>query len=320
MKLTKDKFRGSWAGLPVAWTSRNEFDEQVYRGDVSRCCRLGVPGVYTGGTTGEFYAMEFDEFQRVAKATVEEAHRQGTPAMIGVSSTYTLGAVRRAAYAAEIGADAIQVAVPFWMEIPDSQVLGFFREVSAAADHRPLSIYETRRTKKALTIEQHRAIKSELPNYLMVKSNEGTVGTTEDGCGALAKMGVNVFGSEGALWVKLGPHGLTGCCSSFVYYVPDIVLPLDKHLAAGDWKQLAAGAEKLQRLLDFVLQAFAPHGYMDSAIDRLGGVAGGVLRTSLYCRGPYPHATEADVKILREWYRENLPEIFAGIKTKQALP
>src|SRR5690242_11179447 len=43
MKLTKEMFRGSWAGLPVAWTPRNEFDEQVYRGDVSRCCGLGVP-------------------------------------------------------------------------------------------------------------------------------------------------------------------------------------------------------------------------------------------------------------------------------------
>jgi hypothetical protein len=49
-------------------------------------------------------------------------------------------------------------------------------------------------------------------------------------------------------------------------------------------------------------------------------VSGGVLRTSLYCRGPYPHATEEDVKALREWYRENLPEVFAGIKARQALP
>src|SRR5690606_25351663 len=122
----------------------NRFDEATYRGDVTRCCEIGVPGVYTGGTTGEFYAMEFDEFKQVARATVEQARAAGKPAMIGVSSTYTLGAARRAAYAAEIGAQAVQVALPFWMEVLDAQVLGFFREVSAAAGHLPLSIYETR--------------------------------------------------------------------------------------------------------------------------------------------------------------------------------
>jgi dihydrodipicolinate synthase/N-acetylneuraminate lyase len=319
-KLTKETFRGSWAGLPVAWSAKNEFDEQVYRGDVARCCRLGVPGVYTGGTTGEFYAMEFDEFQRVVRATVETAHEHNKPAMIGVSSTYTLGACRRAAFAAEVGADAVQVALPFWMETPDSEVQGFFREVSAAAGHIPFSIYETRRTKKALTIEQHRAVKSEMPNYLMVKSNSETVGTTVEGCTALAGMGVNVFGDEGSLWPKLGPHGLTGCCSSFVYYAPDIVLPLDKHLAAKDWDKLAVGAEKLQRLLDFVVKTFVMRGCWDSAMDRLGGISGGVLRTSLYCRGPYPHATKEDVATLREWFRTNLPEVHAGIEAKLALP
>jgi dihydrodipicolinate synthase/N-acetylneuraminate lyase len=100
--LTFDDFRGSWAGLPVNWTPQNDFDEETYRGDVMRCCEIGVPGVYTGGITGEFYTMEFDEFKRVTRATVEQAHAAGKPAMIGVSSTYTLGAARRAAYAAEV--------------------------------------------------------------------------------------------------------------------------------------------------------------------------------------------------------------------------
>ena len=320
MKLTNENFHGSWAGLPVAWTYNNLFDEQTYRGDVARCCRLGVPGIYTGGTTGEFYAMEFDEFQRIARATVEEAHAGGKPAMIGVSSTYTLGAARRAAYAAEIGADAVQVALPFWMEVPDASVLEFFREVSVAAGHLPLSIYETLRTKKALNLEQHRVIKAELPNYLMVKSNADTIGTTEEGCAALTKLGINVFVGEGSLWVKLGPLGVAGCCSSFVYYVPDIVLDINHYLDNKNWKQLAECAEKLDKLLNFVIEKFSSRGYLDSAIDRLGGIAGGVLRTSLYCRGPYPHANEADVHSLKEWYRQKLPEVMAGIEANKALP
>ncbi|MBN2290854.1 MAG: dihydrodipicolinate synthase family protein, partial [Pirellulales bacterium] len=153
--LTRETFIGPWAGLPVAWTDDDRFDEATYRTDVVRCCRAGVPGVYTGGTTGEFYAMEFDEFQAVARATVEECHAHGKPAMIGCSSTYTLGAVRRAAYAAELGADAVQVALPFWMEIDDRDVVPFFKQVADASGGLPLSVYDTARAKKTPSIEQH---------------------------------------------------------------------------------------------------------------------------------------------------------------------
>ena len=163
--LTRETFTGPWAGLPVAWTNDDRFDEATYRADVARCCEAGVPGVYTGGTTGEFYAMEFDEFKAVTRATVEECHARGKPAMIGCTSTYNLGAARRAAYAAEVGADAIQVALPFWMEIGDAQIVPFFKEVVDASGGLPLSIYETMRAKKAFTLDQHRAIKDAVPSY-----------------------------------------------------------------------------------------------------------------------------------------------------------
>jgi ATP-dependent exoDNAse (exonuclease V) beta subunit len=149
--LNRETFTGPWAGVPVAWTDDDRFDETTYRTDVARCCEAGVPGVYTAGTTGEFYAMEFDEWKAVTLATVKECQAHDTPAMIGCTSTYTLGVERRAAYAAEVGADAIQVALPFWMEIGDEQIVPFFKSVAAASGGLPLSIYETMRTKKVLT-------------------------------------------------------------------------------------------------------------------------------------------------------------------------
>ena len=319
IKLTNENFRGSWAGVPVAWTADQQFDEETYRGDVASCCRIDAPGIYTAGTTGEFYAMEFDEFKRVTRATIEAANAAGKPVMIGVTSTYTLGAARRAAFAAEAGASAVQVALPYWMETPDSEVTGFFREVSAAAGNLPLSIYETKRTKKALTLLQHQTVKVALPNYLMVKANSGTIGTTPEGCEALTALGVNVFGDEGSLWPTLGPRGMVGCCSSFVYYAPEVILPLNAALAARDWAAVQRHSASAKKLLDFVVEKFVVgKQYWDSAADRLGGVSSGVLRTSLACRGPYPHATPDDVATLRAWFRENLPEVYRGMLARTA--
>jgi dihydrodipicolinate synthase/N-acetylneuraminate lyase len=198
MKLTRKNMIGPWAGLPIAWKDNDTFDEKAYRRNVARACAAGVPGVYTGGTTGEFYALEFEEFQQVTKATIKECKQAGTPVMIGCTSTFTLGVIRRARFARDQGADAIQVALPFWMEVPDRDVVPFFKAVSAAVPGLPISVYETMRTKKAISVELHRAIHKEVPAVIMVKSNANTIGRTKQGCAALSKL-YNVFVSEDAI-------------------------------------------------------------------------------------------------------------------------
>ena len=306
--LTRENFTGPWAGLPVAWTENDKFDEQVYRECVRRCCQAQMPGVYTGGTTGEFYAMEFDEFQAVARATAEECKAQGTPFMIGCSSTYTLGVARRAAFAAELGADAIQVVLPYWMEIADEQVVPFFIKVAAAADGLALSIYETTRAKKTLTLDQHRAIKDAVPNYLMVKSNAPTVGATPEGCQALSEF-VNVFVGEEA-WAQLGPKGAKGCCSSIIYWNPRVILELWRQVEQRNWLAVEQACRKLENLFEFWDERFAGRGFLDSAADRLGGVASGFFsRSLLRSRGPYPSAREEDVQTLRLGYEKHFPEM-----------
>jgi 4-hydroxy-tetrahydrodipicolinate synthase len=291
----------------VAWTADNEFDEATYREDVANCCRAGVPGMYTGGTTGEFYAMELDEFRAVTRATIEESRAYGIPTMIGCSSTYTLGVIRRATIAAEMGADAIQLALPYWMEVGEREIVPFFEEVAAAADGMALSIYETTRAKRTLTLEQHRAIKEAVPTYLMVKANAGTLGATPEGCEALSEL-VNVFVGE-HLWKDLGPRGARGCCSSVVYWNPRVVLDFWSKVEQGDWEAVGQIHRRSAALFEFLDKTFDAKGLTDSSYDRLGGLATGFLKTSLRHRGPYPSATVEDVETLRRWYQEHFPEM-----------
>jgi len=307
-ELTKENFRGPWTGLPVAWDDSLRFDEKTYREDVASCCKARVPGVYTGGTTGEFYAMEFDEFKAVTKAAVETCREHGTPVMIGCSSTYTLGVVRRAHYAAELGAQAIQVALPFWMEVPDDRVAPFYAEVGAAVPGLALSVYETRRTKKALTLEQHRQIKQAAPHYLMVKANDGTVGDTADGCRELSKI-TNVFVGEDR-WAELAPLGASGGCSSLTYWFPRFVLETWSQVEARNWDEAKRRCAVLHAVFSQLGVFFAGRGFTDSAYDRLGGALTGFLKGGLRCRGPYPSATPDDVAKLRAWCEQNHPELF----------
>ncbi|MFV2067318.1 MAG: dihydrodipicolinate synthase family protein [Pirellulales bacterium] len=313
MPLTRDTFTGPWAGLPVAWTTDDQFDEPAYRDDVARCCQSGVPGVYTGGTTGEFYAMEFDEFRNVARATIDECHAHGRPAMIGCTSTYTRGAVRRATLAAELGADAIQVALPYWMEIGEPEIVPFFKAIADAAGGLPLSIYDVARSKHTLSLDEHWAIREAVPSYAMVKATAGTVGATPSGCEALSEK-INVF-VGGPRWAELAPRGARGGCSSMVYWNPRLVMSLWSSVESDQWATVNRLCALIAALHAFLRATFGPKGFTDTAFDRLGGVACGFLTTRLRNRGPYPSATISDVQVLREWCREHFPEILCSDDT-----
>jgi len=306
MKLTRQNMTGPWAGLPIAWKDDDTFDEKTYRGDVARCCAAGVPGVYTGGTTGEFYALDYSEFQQVTKATVRECKRGRTPVMIGCTSTFTLGVIRRARFAHEQGADAIQVALPFWMEVPDREVVPFYKAISDAVPGLPISIYETLRAKKAISLDLHRAIHKEVPAVIMVKSNENTLGHSKKGCAELSKL-CNVFVGENVT-AELGPSGAIGSCSSLVYQNPRIILYMFDLLNKKQWKELEVWADKLTRLILVGLKPCFDAGGVDSAIDRLLGLSAGFLKTSLRSRGPYPSCTPKMLKQFQQWLKHNMPE------------
>jgi len=305
--LTSEEMTGVWAGLPVAWDSNLQFDEDIYRADVEHTCKSGVSGVYTAGTTGEFYAMEFDEWQAITKATVEVCKKNGTPVMIGVTSTYTLGAVRRAAYAAEVGADAIQVALPFWMELDDRHVVPFFKTISDAAPELALTIYETMRAKKSLTADQHRAIKGVAGSYLAVKSNALTIGCTPNGCQELSEF-VNVWVGEKE-WSHLGPYGATGCASALVYMNPRVILQMLAMLRQRRWDELKPWTDLVNKLINQGLAPFVEKGFTDTAFDHMMGVATGFLSMNVRSRGTYTSATDEDVQQLRAWMKINTPQL-----------
>ena len=305
--LTRKEMIGPWAGMPVAWDENLMFDESVYRADVARVCRAGVPGVYTAGTTGEFYAMEFDEWKAVTRATVEECRKHGTPVMIGVTSTYTMGAQRRAAYAAEMGADAIQLAVPFWMEVDDREIVKFYQDVVSVCPDIAMTIYDILRSKKHLTADMHRAISEETGTYMAVKSGSGTVGCNPEGCARLSEF-VNVWVGEG-FWAELGPAGAIGAASALVYMNPRVILDMFGLLQQKNWDELAKWHQSIDRLHTEGLAPFTARGFTDTAYDHLLGRVAGFLKLHPRSRGPYLSATEEDVEELHTWMERNVPEL-----------
>ncbi|MGD0129393.1 MAG: dihydrodipicolinate synthase family protein [Terriglobia bacterium] len=310
--LTSATLEGMWAGLPVPWTIQDEIDEAALRENVRRCCRVGVHGVYTHGTTGEFYAQTPEEWSRVVTATIEEARPFGTPVQIGCTSLWTREAIRRAATAQRAGASAIQLAFPFWLALTDDQAVRFLREVTDSIPGVPLVIYNTQRSKKPLTAELlKRIIDADIP----VIGCKGA--QSRDDLKTLGQVApqIRFFVREADLadWWECGARG---SYSSLVYACPQLML---RYYAA--CKQGDPEAREIQKSLkrmdaEFTLPR-ANRGLYDTAFDRTFATATGFLTGSLLIsRAPYDSATEKDAQEFRGWCAKSWPEFMTAPRNR----
>ncbi|WP_251342621.1 dihydrodipicolinate synthase family protein [Haloplanus halophilus] len=72
----------------------------------------GADGVVPCGTTGEFASLTLDEYETVVSASVEAA--DGAPVLPGAASSSVAGTLERIDVAADCGADAVLVVLPYF--------------------------------------------------------------------------------------------------------------------------------------------------------------------------------------------------------------
>jgi len=309
MPLTSETLRGMWAGLPVPWDSKDELDEDALRENLRRVCQVGVHGVYTHGTTGEFYAQSEDEWKRVVDATVEAGKRWGIPSQIGCTALWTAEVIRRVAYSQKEGADGVQIAFPFWLELTDAQAVRFLKEVSSAVTGIPIIIYNTERSKKPLTVDLlKRLVDANIP----VIGCKGVRSAEE--LQALREVAPHIVFFVGEYHLAdYWKYGARGVFSSFIYACPRFMLRYFRLCEEGRPEAQLIGSGLERFISEFVVPRYK-NGMYDTAFDRMFAVMTGFLTGSLLLsRPPYDAATQKDVGECRDWFSRNLPEFLIEV-------
>lgn len=307
--LTADELRGMWAGLPVSWTVQDTFDEGRFRDNLRRCCRAGVHGVYSHGTTGEFYAQSFEEWQAVASAMVEECRAAGTPCQIGVTDLYTKGVIRKAQLAAEIGADALQLALPFWLPMTLQEAVQFFVDVADAVPGTPLVLYGTARAKTLTTIELMRAVLDAGVPLIGCKyagSAEALPAFVEQVPEVSFLVGESLLATGMAV-------GARGSCTAYVYVCPRYMLRYFSLCEEARWDEALAIEQHVKDWHAGACAHLFEKKLQDSALDRVFAHAAGFIDIEIRCRPPYRSATEEDVRIYVEACERDFPEFIHDI-------
>ena len=115
-------FGGTWGTVLLPIRSDEAIDFPVLEDELDVLLKVGLAGIYTCGTAGEFHTLEEDEFDALSQLVAEMARRAGSAFQIGashMSGQISLSRIRRAS---ALAPSAIQVILPDWLPLSATEV------------------------------------------------------------------------------------------------------------------------------------------------------------------------------------------------------
>ena len=303
--IEREQLCGIWAALPLPWRKDGSLDAALFSRDVARCCVSGVHGVYSGGTTGEFYAQDFECFSEVNRIMTETAHAHNVPVQAGCTALSTSEACKRVRYACDIGADIIQIALPFWLELDDDEVVAFFADIATVAGDTPIVHYDTVRSKRRISPKLYHRLCRVVPTLWGTKF--GGADTYSVRQITLANPDLKVFVGEHILASSV-PMGATGCYSALALLSPSWMIKYYEACHSRCWDRAFEIQNEVNRMFAQLGNLPTP-GLQDTALDRIFCQVDQFLECTLDSKGPYRNSTQKDLEHVRSWVRENLPHI-----------
>lgn len=304
--LTRENLRGVWTGVPTPWDEHGRFDEEAFAENVQRVCASGVHGVYTTGTTGEFYALNEDEFRRMVKIFGDGTRNTGVLTQVGCTWTDTRGCIWRAELAAEQGVDGLQTALPFWVKLNDDEIVRFFADLSRACPKMPIVHYNNPNSKRLLDSKVYRRIVEQVPALIGTKQVTADLNALIDLFLGVPEL--NHFTSDW-LMVPFMMLGSKGSYSALALFNPKLTLHWYELCERGEWGSALAIQKKVIQLIVEVDNPVSDLGYGGPAGDKAWGQLTGFLAGSRIIRPPYQSIPDDLVEKLRSGILERMPEL-----------
>ncbi len=136
--------RGAFTALVTPFAEDGAIDEAEFRRLVAWQLLAGIDGLVPVGTTGEAPTLSAGERERLIALTVEAASAAGpdrrVPVIAGTGTNDTRATITATRRAAELGADAALVVVPYYNR-PDARMLRAHFEAVAEDGDLPIVVY-----------------------------------------------------------------------------------------------------------------------------------------------------------------------------------
>jgi 4-hydroxy-tetrahydrodipicolinate synthase len=288
--------RGIWPPLLINWDRQWKLDLPALDANLERLIALRPHGLYTLDTASEFYTMEFDEWDFVARRFVATCRRLAPDLPIGLGCTWTnqVGALRRIAAARDLGVQCIHLSTPYWLPLNEDGLLRFLEAVQAQAGRLGVVLYAPPWGKLTMTASLYARAVQAAPCVIGTK----TVGDDEALLASPTRQARHShFVHESKLMGGFAA-GASGNYSSLA----GISMPF----MLGWWRLIEQGSPNAAAIHEHVLRFYREgveplrqRGILAGAIDKSMAQIGGMIG-SRELRPPYPSCPDDLYETMRE--------------------
>jgi 4-hydroxy-tetrahydrodipicolinate synthase len=258
--LKLHELRGVLPALVTPLTREGAVDEPAMRRVVEHTLAGGVNGLLALGSTGEVASLDATARRQVLAAVVR-AGAGRVPVLCGIAHSRLADAVVEVAAAAEIGADAVLVAPPYYYPTDQPTVLSFYRTL-ARKSPLPILVYNIPQNTKVVADPATVAALAREGTVVGIKDSSRDFEYFESVCMATRELPhFRIFtGSDTMLLPSLVMGGAGTICGG-ANIAPGWVVRIFDDFERGDWD----AARTHQDLLLELVQAVRP-GVFPSAI------------------------------------------------------
>ena len=304
--LSKEQLKGIWAGIPTEWDDDGNFDEKTFRDETAMLIDAGAHGVYTTGTTGEFYALDWKEYAQLVDAFAAETVGK-CPMQVGANWFNTRDTIKRVRYARDKGIEGAQVIFPPWIPMREQDYDQFLVDVYEAVPDIALIHYNTAKGKKQFFGPDYARILPQVPTLLGSKAI-----VPLDAVMALMSFSPEMCHFVDQHVLALGMQlGVKGTYTTIPLLNPRLTLDYWRLCESAQWQEAIAMAQRLLHWFHVVVRPLSAKGYSDPAIDKAFTELGGWLPGNRRVRKPYQALTDEDMAQLRAGTEKVYPELLA---------
>ncbi|WP_410510902.1 4-hydroxy-tetrahydrodipicolinate synthase [Paenibacillus sp. BR2-3] len=170
--LTEQQIYGVYVPVVTPFNAAGEVDLDSYQRYVNNIINNSIQGLVVNGTTGESPTVTVNELQLLVNASRELLKSTNIPLIVGTGTNDTASTVARTELAADLGADAVLVVVPYYSRPSQEGIIAHFRK--AAEVGVPVMAYDIPgRAGVGMTVDTARTI-LEMNNVVGLKDCSGS--------------------------------------------------------------------------------------------------------------------------------------------------
>ena len=301
--LTRETMRGLYVLTITPFDSENGLDEAAYRENVQYLVSLGVDGIVTTGTNGEFHTTTDEERIRIARLLVEET-RGTVSTVVGASGVNTAEAISRTRAARDAGADAVMNVVPYYHVLSKDEACQYFEDLYSACPDIGIIVYNNPQTTQVLLNDTDFIRIEQVPTICGSKMTGADLSLYLN---CLRRTRIHHFPLE-QLWAVSHMVGGNGLMASFIYAFPQYMVRWWKSISSGNFAEALKRQHQVNALLqDLIGPLIVNEGYNEITVTKAVIDAAGFLKAGPP-RKPFRPLPPARLERLRSDLQAQYPE------------